>query len=42
MDLSFARICTVMEESGIKDPKKLTVFEFNAKLDFLQQKNKQK
>jgi len=40
MDLSFGKLCAGMEESGISNPKKLSVFDFNAKLDYLEEKNK--
>ena len=42
MDLSFERLCTSIEEAGIKEPKKLTVFEFNSKLDYFEAKAKKK
>lgn len=38
MDLSFEKLCTSMEEAGISTPKKLTVFEFNGKLDYFESK----
>lgn len=40
MDLSFSRLCTSMEEAGVQNPNKLTVFDFNVRLDYFEEKNK--
>ena len=40
MDLSFGKLCASLEEAGIKEPKNLTVFDFNTKLDYFQEKAK--
>ena len=40
MDLAFQKLVTSMEEVGINKPNKLTVFEFNSKLDYFETKNK--
>jgi hypothetical protein len=38
MDLEHERICAHLESNGIANPKTLTVFEFQAKLDFFEKK----
>lgn len=38
MDLSFENLCASMEEAGINNPKGLSVFEFNSKLDYFESK----
>lgn len=40
MDLEFENICASLENEGIQNPKYLTVFEFNAKLQYFEKKYK--
>lgn len=40
MDIAFQKVCTSMEEVGVKDPAKLTVFEFESKVDYYEDKAK--
>ena len=42
MDSSFEQLCFSMEHSGIIEPKKLSVFEFNSKIVNLEKMNKNK
>ena len=42
MELSFERLMASLESSGVSNPKKLTVFELNSKIDFIESKNKKK
>lgn len=38
MDLEHESVCAHLENNGVQNPKKLTVFEFQAKLDFFEKK----
>ena len=40
LEKSFEYLCTSMEEVGISSPKKLSVYEFNSKIDYFKSKNK--
>ena len=40
MDLSFAKLCTSLEEAGIANPRLLSVFDFNVKINYFEEKNK--
>lgn len=40
LEKSFEFLCTSLEEVGVKDPKILTTFEFNSKIEFFEKKNK--
>jgi len=40
MDLSFAKLCTSLEEAGIASPRLLSVFDFNVKINYFEEKNK--
>lgn len=39
---AFARSCAALEEMGVKDPHRLTVYDFNAKTDYFEKKYKPK
>lgn len=39
---SFSHICTSLEELGINNPSKLTVFDFNSKVEYFERKFKKK
>ena len=41
INLSFYKICAALEEAGVNNPKELSVFEFNVKLDHFYNKKKQ-
>lgn len=36
---SFEEVCMMMEESGVTNPKDLTVLEFQSKINYLQKKS---
>lgn len=38
LDLSFENLCACLEEAGIKEPKNLTVFELNQRVDYFEKK----
>lgn len=38
MDLEFETLCAALESNGVLNPKKLSVFEFNAKIDYFEKK----
>lgn len=38
MDISFENVCTALEEAGVNNPKKLTVFEFQSKIIYFESK----
>lgn len=42
MELSFESLCTQLEELGVQNPKRLTVFEFYSKIRYFKAKNKPK
>ena len=41
MDLSFEKAIAAMEEAGFKNPKDLTVFEWNVRIDYMKESRKQ-
>jgi hypothetical protein len=41
-DASFEDVCTVMQENGVTEPKKLTEYEFYAKLKYYEKRFKPK
>lgn len=40
MDVSFENLCASLEEAGVSRPKKLSVFEFNQRIAYYQEKAK--
>lgn len=40
IEISFENACAALQESGIPNPKKLTVFEFEQRVDFFSKRNK--
>jgi len=40
IDLSFERLCSSLEEAGVQQPKKMSVFEFNQRVDYYKEKHK--
>ena len=42
LDLNFQSECASLERSGVENPKKLSVFEFNAKRDYFDSLAKKK
>ena len=42
MEKSFEATCAVLEDNGISNPKRLTIFEFFSKVEFLETKFKTK
>jgi len=38
MDVSFENLCASMEEAGVSHPNKLTVFQFNQRIEYFQKK----
>lgn len=42
IDSSFEKLCTTLEELGIHKPKELTLFEFESKILYFNEKNKKK
>lgn len=42
VELSFESVCTNLEEMGVTNPKRLTVFEFYSKIRYFKNKNKPK
>lgn len=41
-DNSFERVCMMLQENGVVDPKNLTEFEFYARLKYFEERHKQK
>lgn len=42
MDLSFEKMCTILELQGVQQPKTLSVYEFYAKIAYFKAHNKPK
>jgi hypothetical protein len=42
VDAEFEKACAVLEESGINEPKKLTVYEWESRILYLEKKYKKK
>ena len=42
IDSSFEKLCTTLEELGIHKPKELTLYEFESKILYFNEKNKKK
>lgn len=42
IEMSFEDLCTSMEELGVKDPKRLSIFEFYGKIRYFEAKKSQK
>lgn len=38
MDISFEKLCTSLEELGVRNPKELTLFEFESKIAYFEEK----
>ncbi len=38
MDIAFEDVCAAMEEAGVNNPKKLSVFEFNQRIEYFNKK----
>lgn len=42
MDKSFEKICSTLEEVGVSNPKNLSIFEFESRIEYFREKNKAK
>lgn len=42
MEKGFETLCASLEDLGVADPKRLTVFEFYARVEYFKNKNKEK
>lgn len=42
IDLSFSKLCASLEDAGVQNPRDLSVYDFNVRLDFYYDKNKKR
>lgn len=42
LDNTFQDICSTLEEAGVKEPKNLSVYEFNQRIIYFEKKNPSK